>query len=152
MGAKPAAKEPCHSHAGGRPQSAKGKSASKTAHELYLQTLQEARSALTQRPRAAPRQAARPQSAMSEPMQAISERLRDAQASAVQRKPAVPLPSPEERLKEEVTRIPIPHQPGIRAEHWIASFACTQSGCLVSCIPGANTCKMSQCSCMLQCS
>ena len=59
------------------------------------------------RPQSAPRppkQAARPQSAMSEPMHAITERLREAQATALQGgRPVAALLSPEERLKEEVT-------------------------------------------------
>jgi len=39
---------------------------------------------------------------MSEPMQATTERLREAQASALQKRQTVSLMSPEERLKEEV--------------------------------------------------
>jgi len=103
-------KLPCR-RAGGRPQAAKKRHASKNAHELYLQTLQEARSPPAQRPQSAPRQArpaGRPQSATSEAMQAITERLREAQASALQKKQTAPLLPPGERLKEEVTILPLP--------------------------------------------
>jgi hypothetical protein len=101
--------------AGGKPKAAMARHATTSSHELYLQTLQEARSPLAQRPQSAPRQArpdsrlaGRPQSALSEPMQAITERLREAQALALQRKQTAPLIPPAERLKEEVTPHPLP--------------------------------------------